>query len=68
MSRKAGDLRRRTAALGTRSGDFRGAHELTRRTEDARQNADTVDQSIAKLIDSIKELNRCLAWRISRAA
>jgi hypothetical protein len=38
------------------SGDFKSTVELRRSDADARQNADTVDRCIAKLIDTLREL------------
>jgi len=40
------------------SGDFKSTVELNGTDTDAQQNADTVDRYIAKLIDSIKELQK----------
>jgi chromosome segregation ATPase len=40
------------------SGDFKSTVELNGRDADARQNADTVDRSIARLVDSIRELQQ----------
>ncbi len=40
------------------SGDFRGTVELKRKDEDAQHNADVVDQCIAKLVDSLRELQQ----------
>jgi tetratricopeptide (TPR) repeat protein len=41
------------------SGDFRSAVELKTSDADARLNAETVDRNIAKLIDTIRELQQC---------
>jgi Ca-activated chloride channel family protein len=38
------------------SGDFKSAHELNPRDADAKANADRVDRNIARLIDSLREL------------
>jgi len=43
------------------SGDFKSAVELNAGDVDARQNADTVDRNIAKLVDSLRELQQCSA-------
>ena len=40
------------------SGDFKSTVELKRTDPDAQQNADTVDRYIAKLIDSMRELQQ----------
>ena len=40
------------------SGDFKSAFELNPNDRDARANAETVDRSIAKLIDSLRELQQ----------
>ena len=40
------------------SGDFHGVLEFNRNDVDARHNADVVDRSIAKLIDSIRKLQQ----------
>lgn len=40
------------------SGDFRGTVELKRTDADAQHNADVVDQCIAKLVDSLRELEQ----------
>jgi hypothetical protein len=42
-------------------GDFRGTVELKRTDEDAQHNADVVDRCIAKLVDSIRELQQAAA-------
>lgn len=52
------------AALGKwerSSGDFKGTVELNGKDADAQKNADTVDRYIAKLIDSIKEMQQMAA-------
>jgi len=41
------------------SGDFKSALELKRSDPDARHNADVVDRYIAKLVDSLRELQQC---------
>jgi hypothetical protein len=41
------------------SGDFKSALELKPAEMDARDNADTVDRCIAKLVDSVRELQKC---------
>lgn len=41
------------------SGDFKSAVELNAKDGDARQNAEIVDRSIAKLVDSLRELQQC---------
>ncbi|HLH57053.1 MAG TPA: hypothetical protein VKY92_25965 [Verrucomicrobiae bacterium] len=43
------------------SGDFKSTVELDSKDSDAQQNADTVDRYIAKLIDSIRELQQMAA-------
>jgi hypothetical protein len=43
------------------SGDFKSTVELKNSDADAQQNADTVDRYIAKLIDSIKEMQQLAA-------
>jgi len=43
------------------SGDFKSTVELNRADADAQQNADTVDRYIAKLVDSIRELQEMAA-------
>ncbi len=43
------------------SGDFRSAVELNARDSEARQNADTVDRSIAKLIDTLRQMQQMAA-------
>jgi hypothetical protein len=40
------------------SGDFKSVVELNNTDTDAKQNADTVDRSIAKLIDSLHEMDQ----------
>jgi hypothetical protein len=40
------------------SGDFKSAAELNPSDADAQQNAETVDRSIAKLVDSVRELQQ----------
>jgi hypothetical protein len=40
------------------SGDFKSTVELDRADQDAQQNAETVDRCIAKLIDSLRELEQ----------
>jgi hypothetical protein len=40
------------------SGDFKSTVELNRADAEAQQNADTVDSYIAKLVDSLKELQQ----------
>jgi hypothetical protein len=49
------------AALGKwqrSSGDFKSTLELDRADADAQQNADTVDRCIAKLVDSLREMQQ----------
>jgi len=41
------------------SGDFKSASELNRADLDARRNARFLDKSIAKLVDSVRELQQC---------
>jgi tetratricopeptide (TPR) repeat protein len=41
------------------SGDFKSALELKKTDADARQNADIVDRCIAKLVDSLQEMQQC---------
>ena len=41
------------------SGDFKSALELKKTDTDARQNADVVDRCIAKLVDSLREMQQC---------
>jgi tetratricopeptide (TPR) repeat protein len=43
------------------SGDFKGAVELNGRDQDAQANADAVDHYIARLIDSIREMQEALS-------
>jgi tetratricopeptide (TPR) repeat protein len=43
------------------SGDFKGAVELNGRDQDAQANADAVDRYIARLIDSIREMQEALS-------
>lgn len=43
------------------SGDFKSASELQPGDADARQNADTVDRLIAKLVDSIRQMQQAAA-------
>jgi tetratricopeptide (TPR) repeat protein len=40
-------------------GDFKGALELKQSDADARHNADVVDRCIAKLVDSLREMQQC---------
>lgn len=40
------------------SGDFAGAHELDSNTEDASHNTTVVDRHIARLVDSLRELQQ----------
>ena len=40
------------------SGDFKGDFELNQLDTDARQNADTVDRCIARLVDTLRELQQ----------
>ncbi len=40
------------------SGDFKGDFELNQSDTDARQNADTVDRCIARLVDTLRELQQ----------
>ena len=50
------------AALGKwqrASGDFRSAVELNAADADARLNAETVDRCIAKLVDMIRQMQKC---------
>lgn len=42
------------------SGDFKSALELARNDSDARHNAEVLDRCIAKLVDSLRELQQCL--------
>jgi len=41
------------------SGDFKSASELNGADLDARRNAKVLDQSIAKLVDSVREMQQC---------
>ncbi|SPE54597.1 conserved exported hypothetical protein [Verrucomicrobia bacterium] len=41
-------------------GDFKSAVELNRADADAQHNADVVDRCIAKLVDSLQELQQCM--------
>jgi tetratricopeptide (TPR) repeat protein len=41
------------------SGDFKSASELNAADLDARRNAKVLDQSIAKLVDSVREMQQC---------
>jgi len=43
------------------SGDFKSALELNPRDAEARQNAEIVDRSIAKLIDTLRQLQQAMA-------
>ena len=43
------------------SGDFKSAVELNQRDQDAQSNADAVDRYIARLIDSIREMQQAAA-------
>ncbi len=43
------------------SGDFKSAHELNQRDSEALQNADIVDRSIAKLVDTLRQLQQAAA-------
>jgi tetratricopeptide (TPR) repeat protein len=40
------------------SGDFKSAHELNPKDSEAKKNADTMDRYIAKLVDSLQELQQ----------
>lgn len=59
-------VRRALTAYGTvmakwqrAEGDFKSAHELKDTDTDAEHNADVVDQCIARLVDSLRELQQC---------
>jgi len=55
-------LRRRPRQMQRSSGDFKSAHELNVSDQDAQANAEVVDRSIARLVDSQKlvmECNQC---------
>lgn len=41
------------------TGDFKSALELKKTDADAQQNADVVDRCIAKLVDSLREMEQC---------
>jgi tetratricopeptide (TPR) repeat protein len=41
------------------SGDFKSALELNRADADARHNAEVLDRCIAKLVDSLREMQQC---------
>jgi hypothetical protein len=41
------------------SGDFKSSLELNTSDSDARHNADVVDRCIAKLVDSLREMQKC---------
>jgi tetratricopeptide (TPR) repeat protein len=41
------------------SGDFKSALELNTADSDSRHNADVLDRAIAKLVDSLRELQQC---------
>ena len=41
------------------SGDFKSALELKKNDADARNNAEVVDRCIAKLVDSLREMQQC---------
>ena len=41
------------------SGDFKGALELKTKDADARHNSEVVDRCIARLVDSLRELQKC---------
>ena len=41
------------------SGDFKSAAELNSADTDARHNAEVVDRCIAKLVDSLREMQQC---------
>ena len=41
------------------SGDFKSALELNSADSDARHNAEVLDRCIAKLVDSVRELQQC---------
>jgi chromosome segregation ATPase len=43
------------------SGDFKSTLELSSKDEDARHNAEVVDRSIAKLVDSLQQLQQMAA-------
>jgi hypothetical protein len=43
------------------SGDFKSAVELQPRDADAHQNADTVDRCIARLVDTLRQLEQAAA-------
>ncbi len=43
------------------SGDFKSALELNRRDTESRDNADIVDRSIAKLVDTLRQLQQAAA-------
>ena len=42
------------------SGDFKSASELNRADADAQHNAEVLDRCIAKLVDSLRELQQCM--------
>jgi tetratricopeptide (TPR) repeat protein len=42
------------------SGDFKSAAELNSADADARHNSDVLDRCIAKLVDSLREMQQCL--------
>jgi tetratricopeptide (TPR) repeat protein len=41
------------------SGDFKSAFELNRADTDARHNAEVLDRCIARLVDSVREMQQC---------
>ena len=41
------------------SGDFKSTLELNSADSDARHNAEVLDRCIAKLVDSVRELQQC---------
>ncbi len=50
------------------SGDFKSTVELNRSDREAQQNADIVDRSIARLVDSIRELEQMAAALCKKSA
>ena len=59
--RRALKAHRATLAKWERaSGDFKSAVELNATDADASHNADVVDRCIAKLVDSVREMQQCL--------
>ena len=50
------------------SGDFKSTVELNHSDHEAQQNADTVDRSIARLVDSLRELEQMAAALCKKSA